>query len=138
MLLFLAPPIQRFRCFCSSKPHPPTRLAKNRESAQRSRQRKKEHQELLQERVHQTNATLEALRLNHVQEAAPRLAEARAALLERYCAALSSRGEAEGGGDGEDVDMKWFLEAFGPFAEVGACVGSSKPSILRRRWRAKR
>ncbi len=87
------------------------RLAKNRESAQRSRQRKKEYLELLQERVHQTNATLEALRLAHVQEGAPRLAEAQRAALEQL------------DGDGvEAADVEECLRAFGPFAEVSLAL----------------
>lgn len=110
----------------NSRQTPPShtqRLAKNRESAQRSRQRKKEYLELLQERVHQTNATLEGLRAAHVAAGAPRLAAARAGFLESCAAA-----DAGAGMDEEDVEA--FLRAFGPWAEVGwvyvcwyACFG---------------
>jgi hypothetical protein len=61
--------------------------------------------------VHQTNATLEALRLAHVQEGAPRLAEAQRAALEGL--------EGEMDGVVEAADVEEYLRAFGPFAEVG-------------------
>lgn len=113
---------ERRRGHHTNPTHPPIphRLAKNRESAQRSRQRKKEYLELLQERVHKTNATLEGLRRAHVAEGAPRLAEARAGFLED-CAL------ARDGGTGpwmDEGDVEAFLRAFGPWAEV--CRGHDR------------
>jgi hypothetical protein len=59
--------------------------------------------------VHQTNATLEALRQRHAEEGGPRLAEARQVFLERWSA----------GGDVEGVDVEEYLRVFGPGAQVG-------------------